>query len=134
MRVAFVALTLAAVVVAAGCDKKQKDKSDDRGPDKPAFMTQSRGVIKNVATGPKGTSLTIHHEAFSTWENRRGEKRPMMSMTMDFKAGPELDVGSLKTGDKIEFHVAVYYGENTRMVVTAATKLPPDTELELAGH
>jgi Cu/Ag efflux protein CusF len=121
-------------VGAVGCGKKKNESDETPSADKPAFTTKSRGVVKNVATGPKGTSLTIHHEAFPDWVNSRGEKRPMMSMTMDFKAGPKLDIGSIKAEDKIAFDVAVYYGENTRMVVTAATKLPSDTELELAGH
>ena len=127
------ALLVCLALLALGCSK---DKSDDARPssNEADFSLGGRGLVKHIAVGPEKTTLTIHHEAFPDWLNRSGEKAPMMSMSMEFQAGPKLDVGTLTAGDKVEFDVAVYYDDGARMVITSFKKLPPDTTLELAGY
>lgn len=130
MRTAF----LAVITLALACSCAKKESSKETGSSEPAFTATGRGEVKHIAVGPKATVLTIHHEAIPDWLDRSGKKMSMMSMSMEFRAGPSLDVGGVAAGDKVEFGIAVYYGaDDPRMEITSIKKLPPDTALELSG-
>lgn len=131
-RLSLTALIALSLAVTGACSKKEGSENDAPAA-KPSHTYQGRGIVRGVRLDKDKTTLSIQHEAIPDWVNRQGQAVGMMSMTMEFEAAPSLDVGAVKTGDKIAFGIAVYYGDGSRLEITSLEKLPPETALEIAG-
>jgi Cu/Ag efflux protein CusF len=107
-------------------------KDKDKGSAAPAATYTVRGVLKSMPDD-KG-AVSIHHEAIPDFATQQGKATGMASMTMSFGVDSKVSLDGFAAGDKAKFTLAVDWQRKPAIYVTAVSKLPAETQLELAGR
>lgn len=88
-----------------------------------------RGEIVSLpgAAGPR--QLSLRHEAIDDFADASGKVVGMGSMVMPFDLAPEVALGELRAGDKVEVRIAVGWSPPL-LRIEQISRLPGDTALE----
>lgn len=86
-------------------------------------------VVRLPEPGKPGQEIAIRHEAIPGFVDRAGAVVGMHAMVMPFAVGPDLPLGGLAPGDKVELRFAVDWGR-VAFWVEGLQKLPPATPLD----
>ncbi len=102
----------------------------------PVTPAEQTYTVRAVVTGTPASGrayLELHHEEIPTFIGRDGGVERMSEMIMDFPSiHPSADLASVHVGDKVEFTFEVRWKSEPRTVITAITRLPNDTTLNLS--
>jgi hypothetical protein len=113
------ALGLLAVLLAAGCARKERGHN---------YVV--RGQVVELPSPANGNLLQLHHEAVDGFVTREGRVEGMDSMTMPFLVARNVSLRDIRTGDKIEVILHVDWQADRAVEITGLRKLAPDQKLD----
>ncbi len=122
-------LLIAAPFLATGCDTKAPGVIATT----PADQTYTvRGRVMALPDPATNAALQIHHEEIPTFVGKDGTVKGMKEMIMEFAwVAPGVLPEKLAAGDAVEMTFEVRWNASPRTLVTALTKLPDSSPLNL---
>lgn len=119
-------LTSMGLALAVSFTACKKDKASDNN----ATYT-SRAYVEALPTKDRAEIMLLHEE-IPDFVTSRGKKQKMASMSMPFGVGSGLSTDTLAVGDAVEFTFDTDWSKKPVSTVTAITKLPADTKLDVS--
>jgi len=124
-RIEIRAAALALLLLSAGCPSRPAP-----APYGPVQRYTVRGeVVRLPEPGKPAPEIAVRHEAIPGFVDRTGAVVGMHAMVMPFAVGPDLPLGGLAPGDKVELRFAVDWGR-VAFWVEGLQKLPATTPLD----